>query len=174
MNRLINRLVSEATAPIGEMSMRLFKMAMLFFLAMSCLIASAIFLTIAFFEFLEPLEGYAGAAFGVGGLYLVAALICIFVIAREKPGRAPQAAAALPENKEIKSSQKALFANNIDETIAPILDVLHESGMERERLALVAGAEIAKQMRPFSLVALALVAGFVIGRILKRGNLPRA
>jgi hypothetical protein len=98
MNRLINRLVSEATAPIGEMSMRLFKMAMLFFLAMSCLIASAIFLTIAFFEFLEPLEGYAGAAFGVGGLYLVAALICIFVIAREKPGRAPQAAAALPEN----------------------------------------------------------------------------
>jgi hypothetical protein len=55
MNRLINRLVSEATAPIGEMSMRLFKMAMLFFLAMSCLIASAIFLTIGFFEFLEPL-----------------------------------------------------------------------------------------------------------------------
>jgi hypothetical protein len=44
MNRLINRLVSEATAPIGEMSMRLFKMAMLFFLAMSCLIASESFL----------------------------------------------------------------------------------------------------------------------------------
>ncbi len=84
MNRLINRLISEATAPIGEMSMRLFKMAMLFFLAMSCLIASAIFLTIGFFEFLEPLEGYTGAAFGVGGLNLVAALICMLVIARER------------------------------------------------------------------------------------------
>lgn len=85
MNRLINRLVSEATAPIGEMSMLLFKMAMLFFLAMSCLIASAIFLTIGFFEFLEPLEGYTDAAFGVGDLYLVAALICMLVIARERP-----------------------------------------------------------------------------------------
>jgi hypothetical protein len=60
MTRLINRLVSEATAPIGKVSMRLFKMAMLFFLAMSCLIASAIFLTIGFFEFLEPLEGIHG------------------------------------------------------------------------------------------------------------------
>jgi uncharacterized membrane protein YqgA involved in biofilm formation len=77
------------------------------------------------------------------------------------------------KTKEIKPSQKALFANNIDETIALILDILHESGMERERLALAAGAEIAKQMRPFSLVVLALVAGFVIGRILKRGNPPR-
>ena len=35
MNHLINRLVSEVTAPIGDMSMRLFKMAMLFFLAIS-------------------------------------------------------------------------------------------------------------------------------------------
>jgi Putative Actinobacterial Holin-X, holin superfamily III len=95
MNRLINRLVSEATAPIGEMSMRLFKMAMLFFLAMSCLIASAIFLTIGFFEFLEPLEGYTGAAVGVGGLYLVAALICMLVIARERPASPRQASAAL-------------------------------------------------------------------------------
>ena len=32
MNRMINRLVSEATAPIGEMSTRLFKKAVLFFL----------------------------------------------------------------------------------------------------------------------------------------------
>ena len=174
MNRLINRLVSEATSPIGEMSMRLFKMAMLFFLAMSCLIASAIFLTIGFFEFLEPLEGYTGAAFGVGGLYLVAALICMLVIARERPASPRQASAALMEAKESLPSQKAEIANNIDETVAPFLGILKEAGMERERLALEAGAEVAKQLHPFSLVAVAMLAGIILGRILKRSNPPPA
>jgi hypothetical protein len=173
MNRLFNRLVSEATAPIGEMSVRLFKMAMLTLLAMSCLFAGAIFLTIGFFDFLEPLEGYAGAAFAVGGLYLVAALICIFVMARERPGKIQQAEAALIERKKIQPSQKAPFANTIDESVAPILDILHEAGMERERLALAASAEIAKQMQPFSLVAFAMVAGFILGRLLSRGNPSR-
>ena len=109
-------------------------MAMLVFLAMSCLIVSAIFLTIGFFEFLEPLEGYTGAAFGVGGLYLVAALICMLVIARERPASPRQASAGLMEAKESLPSQKAEFANNI-ETVAPFLDILKEAGMERERLA---------------------------------------
>ncbi len=74
---------------------------------MSCLIASAILLTIGFFEFLEPLEGYTGAAFGVGSLYLVAALICMLVIARERPASPQQASAALMEAKESLPSQKS-------------------------------------------------------------------
>jgi hypothetical protein len=170
MSRFLNRMVSEATAPIGDLSMRLFKMAMLFFLAMSCLFAGAIFLTIAFFEFLEPLEGYAGAAFGVGGLYLVAALICVLLIARDRPGGAQQAVVAVMEDKEKQPSQKAPYANNIDKTVAPILDILHDAGMERERLTLEAGAEIAKQLNPFSLVAFAMFAGFILGRVGNRGN----
>jgi hypothetical protein len=120
MSRFINRPVSEATVPIEDLSMRLFKMAMLFFLAVSCLFAGAIFLTIACFEFLEPLEGYAGAAFGVGGLYLVAALVCVLVIARDKPRRARQAIAAVMADKEIQLSQKGPLASNIDRTVAPI------------------------------------------------------
>jgi hypothetical protein len=46
--------------------------------------------------------------------------------------------------------------------------------MERERLAVEAGAEIAKQLHPFSLVAFAIAAGFILGRILSRNNSPRA
>jgi hypothetical protein len=173
MNRLINRLLNEATVPIGEMSTRLFKKAMLFFLVMSCLFGSAIFLTIALFVFLQPLAGNAGAALSLGGLYLVAALICILVM-RERPGRARQATAARTEDKEILPSQRAEFASHIDATVAPILDILQESGMERERLAIAASAEIAKQLHPFSLVAFAMVAGFILGHILRQGNHPRS
>jgi hypothetical protein len=111
------------------------------------------------------LEGYTGAAFGVGDLYLVAALICMLVIARERPTSPRQASAALMEAKESLPSQKAEFANSIDETVAPFLDILKEAGMERERLALEAG---------FSLVAVAMLAGIILGRILKRGNPPPA
>ena len=179
MNHLINRLVSEVTAPIGDMSMRLFKMAMLFFLAISCLMAGAVFLTIGFFEFLEPMEGYTGAAISVGGLYLAAAIICIVVIARERPGRARQATAAekedekTPEEKELQPSQKkALFTSNIDKAVSPILDILQEAGMEREGLAVQAGAEIAKKMNPYSLVVIALVAGVVLSGV-NRGHPSR-
>ena len=78
------------------------------------------------------------------------------------------------EAKEPLPSQKAEFANNIDETVAPFLDILKEAGMERERLALEAGVEVAKQLHPFSLVAVAMLAGIILGRILKRGNPPPA
>ena len=141
--------------------------------------AGAVFLTIGFFEFLEPREGYTGAAMSVGGLYLAAALICIVLIARERPGRARQATAAgmedeeTPEEKELQSSQKrALFTSNIDKAVSPILDILREPGMERERLAVQAGAEIAKKMNPCSLVVIALVAGFILSRV-NRGHPSR-
>ena len=81
MNRIINRLVSDATAPIGEMSARLFKKAVLLLalvLGLSCVCVSAIFLTFALFVFLRPLEGNVEAALCVAGLYLVAAGVCVF------------------------------------------------------------------------------------------------
>jgi hypothetical protein len=63
-----------------------------------------------------------------------------------------------------RNSQKATFAANIDETVAPFLGILRDAGRERERAALEFATEIAKQMTPFSVVAFALVAGFFIGR----------
>ena len=91
-----------------------------------------------------------------------------------KAGQSPVSLSCIDEAKESLPSQKAEFANNIDETVAPFLDILKEAGRERERLALEAGAEVAKQLHPFSLVAVAMLAGIILGRILKRGNLPPA
>ncbi|MGH6799940.1 MAG: hypothetical protein ACRECZ_00755, partial [Methylocella sp.] len=62
------------------------------------------------------------------------------------------------------------FASNIDEAVAPILDILRDSGLDRERRALEAGTEIAKQLHPFSLAASAIVVGFILGRILTQRN----
>ncbi|MGH6853140.1 MAG: hypothetical protein ACREDJ_08120 [Methylocella sp.] len=171
MNRLINRLVSAAAAPIGEMSARLFKSAALFSFAMSCLFVSAIFLTIALFVFVQPLAGTAIAALGAGGLYLGGALICLAVASREKSRHSAPAALAsgpMPETNGNPTSQKFAFAGNIDAAVAPVLDILRDAGLERERLALAAGAEIAKQRRLFALATVAIVTGFILGRILTR------
>jgi uncharacterized membrane protein YccC len=180
MNPFINRLVSEATTPIGDMSTRLFKMAVLYFLTMSCLFAGTVFLTIAFFEVLQPLEGYTGAALAVGGLYLVAALICIVVIAREKPRHTGQtdvtglqATAARMEDKPMPPRQSAVFADKIDETVVPLLGILRDAGMERERLALEAGTEIVKKLNPLALIVVAALTGVVLARAVDRDHFSR-
>jgi hypothetical protein len=66
------------------------------------------------------------------------------------------------------NQEKADFVNNIDKSVAPFLDILQEAGMERERLALEAGAEVARQLTPFSLVAFAMAVGIIIGRLIGR------
>ncbi|MGH6811854.1 MAG: hypothetical protein ACREDM_05730 [Methylocella sp.] len=157
------------------MSTRLFNKAVLIFLAMSCLFVGAIFLAIALFVFVQPLAGTAIAALGAGGLYLGVAIICIAVASRESSRNVAPAAFAsgpIPEAQGNPTSQKRAFASNIDEAVAPILDVLRGSGLDRERRALEAGAEIAKQLHPFSLAALAVVAGFTLGRILTLRDIP--
>ncbi|MGH6836660.1 MAG: hypothetical protein ACREC9_14235 [Methylocella sp.] len=55
--------------------------------------------------------------------------------------------------------------------VAPVLDILRDAGLVRERLALAAGAEIAKQLHPFSLAALAIAAGSILGQTLKQSNI---
>jgi hypothetical protein len=173
MNALISRLISEATAPIEKMSARFFKKAVLFFVAMSCLSVSSIFLTIALFVFVQTLAGTAIAALAAGGLYLGIALICIIVAPRESSRQSAPAASEtgpITETRETSPRPKLEFATNIDEAVAPILDILRDAGLERERLALAAGTEIAKQLHPVSLAALAIVVGFILGRILKQPN----
>jgi Putative Actinobacterial Holin-X, holin superfamily III len=181
MNGFISRLIGDATAPLRETSTRLLRKAVLFFLAISFLFVASIFLTIALFVFLQTLAGSVGAALSIGGLYLAAGVIGIFVAMRERPVRADRPSAALREKNTVPMEEtetprqgKADFANTIDDSIAPFLDILKEAGMERERLALDAGAEIAKQLHPFSLVAFAMISGFILGTIMRRSEPPRA
>jgi hypothetical protein len=174
MNALISRLISDAAAPVEQMSARLFKKAVLSLVAIGCLFVCSIFLTIALFIFVQPLAGTLIAALGTGSLYLAVAGICFVVASRDRGDQATPAAAVSDPMTEMKgksSTQKLAFASNDDEAIAPILDFLREAGLERERLALEAGMEIAKRLHPFSLVALAVAAGFVLGRILKQPNI---
>ena len=171
MNALIKRLIHEATAPVEKMSARLFKKAVLFFVALSCLFVSSIFLTIALFIFIQTSAGTTIAALATSSLYFGAAAICITVASRESSGHTASAPAASNRVAEIPGDsppQNLAFANNIDEVVAPVLEILGDAGFEREHLALAAGAEIAKQLHPFSLVAFAIVAGFVLGRIPKQ------
>jgi hypothetical protein len=177
MNALISRLISDATAPVEQMSARLFKKAVLFLVAIGCLFVCSIFLTIALFIFVQPLVGTAIAALGTGSLYLGVAGICIAVASRDKAEQAAPAAAEcdpMTGTKGNASTQKLAFGSNNDEAVAPILDFLRDAGLERERLALEAGMEIAKRLHPFSLAALAIAAGCILGRILKqRTSLPK-
>jgi hypothetical protein len=174
MNALISRLISDAAAPVEQMSARLFKKAVLSLVAIGCLFVCSIFLTIALFIFVQPLAGTLIAALGTGSLYLAVAGICFVVASRDRGDQATPAAAVSDPMTEMKgnsSTQKLAFASNNDEAVAPILDFLREAGLERERLALETGMEIAKRLHPFSLVALAVVAGFVLGRSLKQPNI---
>ena len=174
MNALISRLISDAAAPVEQMSARLFKKAVLSLVAIGCLFVCSIFLTIALFIFVQPLAGTLIAALGTGSLYLAVAGICFVVASRDRGDQATPAAAVSDPMTGMKgnsSTQKLAFASNNDEAVAPILDFLREAGLERERLALEAGMEIAKRLHPFSLVALAVAAGFVLGRILKQPNI---
>jgi hypothetical protein len=170
MNELISRLISDVTAPVEQMSARLFKKAVLFLVAIGCLFVCSIFLTIALFIFVQPWVGTAMAALGTGSLYLGVAGICIAVASRDKAEQAAPAAAECDAMTGTKgtSTQKLAFASNNDEAVAPILDFLRDAGLQRERLALEAGMEISKRLHPFSLAALAIVAGFILGRILKQ------
>jgi hypothetical protein len=56
------------------------------------------------------------------------------------------------------------FSRQIDGIVAPIDDVLRSAGLERERATLLAGAAIAKELKPLTSVAFALLAGFFVGR----------
>jgi putative superfamily III holin-X len=175
MNALISRVISDATVPVEQMSARLFKKAVLSLVAIGCLFVCSIFLTIALFIFVQPLVGTTIAALGTGSLYLGVAGICFVVASRDRADQATPAATVsdpMTETKGNSSTQKLVSASNDDEAIAPILDFLREAGLERERLALEAGMEIAKRLHPFSVVALALASGVVFCWILKQRRRP--
>jgi hypothetical protein len=59
--------------------------------------------------------------------------------------------------------ERSLHARG-ERVLASILAVLDKAGHKYEQLAIVAGAAIAKEITPVPLTALALIAGYVLGR----------
>ncbi len=55
-------------------------------------------------------------------------------------------------------------ASTIAEEVAPLVDTLKAAGCTSEAAALLAGSQLAAQIRPYYLVAAAIVVGLILGR----------
>jgi hypothetical protein len=128
-------------------------------------------LTIAFDLWIATLAGPIVAALAVAGLYLAVAVLATVLALRDgaKPvADAAGRAKATPEKAaDPAASRHPETDAQIDQFIAPILDILRRFGFQREQLAVFAGASIAKRLGPIPLVGCAIIAGFLMGRLWK-------
>jgi small-conductance mechanosensitive channel len=186
MNAFLERQIRGALAPLEEAAHRLLRGVALGLVALLALLAALVFLTVAAYVWLAELTGAILAAVYIAAAYIVIALICLFALragtsakAAPKPAQGPAQANAkeAPDKAQTESAtsappseQDAYRAAEIDRALAPILDVLEDAGLQKANLGVEVAGEIAKQMKPFTLVAIAFVAGLLFGR---RGSLPR-
>lgn len=161
--------------PLQRKGARLLMKAALFLVALIALLVVAIFLTAAFFIWIDQLAGPLIAALAVAGLYLViaaSALLYAVYGGNEKPRDASKQAKAdgiknlRQENAgQDNAQEEEARAEVITEAVAPYVEILRALGWKREEMALLAGAELAKTLPPLTLVGFAIVCGFLIGRM---------
>lgn len=103
-----------------------------------------VFLVMAAFFGLKLLYPPIEAALFMAAAMLVLAILCVLplVLARRR------------------QSKRA----NIAEEVAPLVDVLKAAGCHNEAAGLLAGAQLATQIRPFYLVVTAVIVGLILGR----------
>jgi hypothetical protein len=194
LKSLLEGIAEDATAPIMKVGAALIVKATLSMLALTSAVAAAVFLTSAFHMLMEHLFGPLEALLAVGGLYLVITLaFALGFFLRERTsarepadvtrfsgmaqsgiGEAPTAAAVpAAAARPASAPAESETARALDRFAAPVLDLLHEQGMERERLALAAGVAAAKELRPWMLVGLMAVVGVVVGRLARHPGSER-
>ncbi|MGP0061082.1 MAG: hypothetical protein ACLPID_17555 [Beijerinckiaceae bacterium] len=171
MSEFLKRQIREALAPLESMMLRLLRKAALGIVALASLIACLVFLSVAAYIWLSGLVGAIFAALALGGFYVLITLACLLAI--RAAGAAPKADTTVANGGEqVQQATRAAeadvqsetIAENIDRTLAPILAILQEAGLQRANIAVLLGAEVAKQVRPFVLVVTAFVTGFIFGR----------
>ena len=163
--RLVGGAVSPAIERMSAAGANLARKVALFLVAAICFVVVAIALTVAFDLWIASLAGAIVGALAVAGLYLALGAIAVVLAlqsgaTRRRDTAAAAAAAAAPEPGRNRSAQ-------VDRFIAPLLKTLQALGLRREQIAVLAGASVAKQIGPIPLVGLAIVAGFLIGRLWK-------
>lgn len=165
-------------------------------IALLCLIATIIFLSVALDLWLSRLYDPIIGALGTAGFYFAVLLVCLLILwARGRKKKTPavkkvqvasskaaldqasldQAAlnqAALDEAEAAARAQAAGLSVNLEKTIAPFLAILQQSGMKREAVAVQLATEVSKEFGPFALVALAVAAGFLSERSLTKTKSP--
>lgn len=162
MGGAISPLVDQVTA-FGAGLLR--KLALLLVAAV-CLMVVVLALTIAFDLWIASLAGPIVGALAVAGLYLAIA-VGAAVLALRGGTRSAQTEAE-PERPTAAAS--AAKDEKVDQFTAPILAMLASLGLRREQIAVLAGASLAKRLGPVPLVGIAIVAGFLIGRLWRGWN----
>jgi hypothetical protein len=162
MNPLLSRLMESVTAPLRDAVASAARTAMLGLVALILLFTGIGFLTAAGYMQLRFLYGPLDAALIVGGIFVALAIIVVIALAtggrRSAPKptvrAAPMRAAAPPAGDELASG------------IAEALSRGRNGG--GEQLAMLAGTELGRQLRPFHLIAVAFIGGLIAGRRIDR------
>lgn len=178
-------------APIGQIGGVLLVKAALLLLALVGVAVGAAFLTSALYLVVVDWLGRIEALLVVGGLYLAVAItFATFVLAQDQVGAPAAKRVAGPEStasgraegaagvaqaktarpspatagtRESTEVRESGTGPALDRLATPMMELLHEQGMERERLALAAGLTVAKELRPWMLVGLMVAVGVVMG-----------
>lgn len=161
--RLIGGAVSPLVDQVTAFGASILRKLALFVLAAVCLMVVVIALTIAFDLWISSLAGPILGALAVAGLYLIMAVTAVVLALRD--GRNPSEATVPSGETAEQEAREAAKDEKVDQFTAPILAMLASLGLRREQIAVLAGASLAKRLGPVPLVGIAIVAGFLVGRI---------
>jgi hypothetical protein len=170
MNGFLARQLREITATVEAAGGRLVVSVVVSLVAALALLAGLAFLAVALFLKVAALAGAVYAALAVGGAFILVALIALLILRVRQPAK-PAAPKPVIEQQTVasaaaveKAERRAALSANIDESLAPVLDALHQANRQPEELILRIGAELTKQTGGFGLIALAVGAGFLAAR----------
>ncbi|MEA2760184.1 MAG: hypothetical protein QOH65_2797 [Methylobacteriaceae bacterium] len=166
MKQFFERLIWEATAPIKRAIARILQNAALLTIAGICLIIMWGFLTAALFIFLEDRFGGTIAALAVAGVYLLFAIICVVVL------KTMQRSAAKAERQQptLADATGEVVSEEVQRAAEPWMQILETAGLYRERAALIVSGDTLRKMKPMQLVGMAVLGGFVFGRVITGGR----
>ena len=166
MKAFFERLIREATASIRRAIARIIQSAVLLTIAGICLIIMWGFLTAALFIFLEDRFGGTVAALAVAGVYLLFAITCIVVL------KILQHSAAKAERQQptLADATGEVVSEEVQRAAEPWMEILETAGLYRERAALIVSGDALRKMKPMQLVGMAVLGGFVFGRVITGGR----
>jgi Putative Actinobacterial Holin-X, holin superfamily III len=166
MKAFLERLIREAAAPIKRAIARIVQSAVLLTIAGICLIVMWGFLTAALFIFLENRFGGTIAALIVAGVYLLFAIICFVAL------KIMRRSAAKAEERQatFAAATSDVVSEEMQRAAEPWMQILETAGLYRERAALLVGGEALRKMKPMQLVGMAVLGGFVFGRVITGGR----
>ncbi|MFZ0559276.1 MAG: phage holin family protein [Methylovirgula sp.] len=170
MTGFLTRQLSEITALLEASGRRLATSIVLLVVAFAFVLASLGFLSVALYLWVAELTQPVIAALAVAGLHIAVAGVCLLAFWLKGRARPKKSATSKSISGDPRAAGRAQLAENIDQTVAPLIAVLHEANMKPEETALRVGVALTKQVGPLGLVALALGAGFILARRLIAPN----